>query len=142
MQYHIHEGSFDAPDDITDRSVNVLVAPGDAGVSVVVSRDRLQSGEGLEGFMKRQLADLARQVSKFQEITRKTVWLGPQSQNVQGIDIATQFKQQGQTIYQRQSAFVLPDGKRVLILTHSSPSAISEAQHKSWDALVAGFRLR
>lgn len=142
MQYHIHEGSFDAPPDIIDRSVNVLVAPGDTGVSVVVSRDRLQSGEVLEGFMKRQLSDLARQVSKLQETGRKAVWLGPQSQNVQGIDIATQFKQHGQAIHQRQSAFVLPDGRQVLILTYSTAAAISKEQHKSWDALVAGFRLR
>jgi hypothetical protein len=143
MKYEIDEGALTIPDTLVDRTVNMLMSPDGRGLSVVVTRDRLQSGEALEGFIKRQLADLSRQVNKFEEVGRAVATLGAQSGNqVTGIQIATRFKQSGQLTHQLQAVFELHERKQLLIFTCSSFAPHTDADKSTWQQLLTTFVIR
>jgi hypothetical protein len=143
MKYEIDEGAFAIPDTLVDRTVNMLMSPDGRGVSVVVTRDRLQSGEALDGFIKRQLADLSRRVNKFEELGRAPATLGtnPGTQ-ITGVQIATRFKQSSQLTHQLQAIFELSNRNHLLIFTCSSLAPHTEADKSTWQQLLASFALR
>ncbi|MGJ7564614.1 DcrB-related protein [Variovorax sp. GB1R11] len=146
MKYHIQEGRFDVPDDgRIDRSMNVLAMPDGAGTTLIVSRDALRAQENLAQFVSRQMNDLTRQVSQLKELSRDEIAVGPAVLNLRAIELATQFKQNGQALYQRQAVFLLPnerDGKAVLILTASSPVPFDAEALALWQRTLASFEPR
>ena len=146
MKYHIQEGQFDVPDDgRIDRSMNVLAMPDGAGTTLIVSRDALRAQENLAQFVSRQMNDLMRQVSQLKELSRDEIAVGPAVLNLRAIELATQFKQNGQALYQRQAVFLLPnerDGKAVLILTASSPVPFDAEALALWQRTLASFQPR
>lgn len=146
MKYHIQEGQFDVPDDgRIDRSMNVLAMPDGAGTTLIVSRDALRAQENLAQFVSRQMNDLTRQVSQLKELSRDEIAVGPAVLNLRAIELATQFKQNGQALYQRQAVFLLPnerDGKAVLILTASSPGPFDAEALALWQRTLASFQPR
>lgn len=146
MKYHIQEGQFDVPDDgRIDRSMNVLAMPDGAGTTLIVSRDALRAQENLAQFVSRQMNDLTRQVSQLKELSRDEIAVGPAVLNLRAIELATQFKQNGQALYQRQAVFLQPnerDGKAVLILTASSPVPFDAEALALWQRTLASFQPR
>jgi hypothetical protein len=143
MNYDINEGTLNIPEGLVDRSVNMLMTSDGRGMSIVVSRDVLQAGENLEQFIKRQMSDLSRQVTKLQEQGRSETKLGPVNEDgLVGMQIASSFKQHGQVIYQFQAAFVLSDGARVLIFTGTSIAPHTDAEKLTWQQLISSFVLR
>lgn len=146
MKYHIQEGRFDVPDDgRIDRSMNVLAMPDGAGTTLIVSRDALRAQENLAQFVTRQMNDLTRQVSQLKELSRDEIAVGPAVSSLRAIELATQFKQNGQALYQRQAVFLLPnerDAKAVLILTASSPVPFDAEALALWQRTLASFEPR
>jgi hypothetical protein len=143
LRYHFHEGVITAPDHLIDRTVNMLISPDGTGLSVVVSRDRLQAGEALEQFIRRQMIDLSRQVSKLEEVGRADAIAGAAgAHQLMGVQIASRFKQHGQQAHQLQAIFVLPDGEKVLILTATSLAPHTNAEKAIWQELLSTFELR
>ncbi|MGE9506077.1 DcrB-related protein, partial [Erwinia amylovora] len=53
------EGSVTLPEGYSDRTVNLLLAPDDAYPSLNISRDTLQPGETVAGYITRQLDTLS-----------------------------------------------------------------------------------
>ena len=126
MDYHINEGSFSIPDHTQDRSVNMLVLNhGPGGLTLVVTRDLVQEGEQLDGFLQRQLHTLATQVKNFKQQAAVSVSVG--AAQLPGVQIATSFKQNNATMYQLQTAIPLGAGA-VLVLTLSCASPLTAQQ--------------
>lgn len=144
MRYHINEGQFDVPDDgRVDRSMNVLAMPDGSGTTLIVSRDALRTQENLAQFVARQMSDLTRQVSQLKELLRGEVVIGSPLHNLRGIELATQFKQNGQALYQRQAVFQQRAGSPdVLVLTASSPVPFDAEALALWQRTLASFQPR
>ncbi|CAA2107835.1 DcrB-related protein [Variovorax paradoxus] len=144
MRYHINEGQFDVPDDgRVDRSMNVLAMPDGSGTTLIVSRDALRTQENLAQFVARQMSDLTRQVSQLKELSRGDVAIGSPLHNLRGIELATQFKQNGQALYQRQAVFQQRAGSPdVLVLTASSPVPFDAEALALWQRTLASFQPR
>lgn len=146
MKYHIQEGRFDVPDDgRIDRSMNVLAMPDGSGTTLIVSRDALREQESLAQFVTRQMNDLTRQVSQLKEVSRTDIAVGPAIASLRAIELATQFRQNGQALHQRQAVFLLPQdpaGKAVLILTASSPVPFDADALALWRRTLESFQPR
>lgn len=146
MKYHIQEGRFDVPDDgRIDRTMNVLAMPDGSGTTLIVSRDALREQESLAQFVTRQMNDLTRQVSQLKEVSRTDIAVGPAIASLRAIELATQFRQNGQALHQRQAVFVLPQdpaGKAVLILTASSPVPFDADALALWRRTLESFQPR
>ncbi len=146
MKYHIQEGRFDVPDDgRIDRSMNVLAMPDGSGTTLIVSRDALREQESLAQFVTRQMNDLTRQVSQLKEVSRTDIAVGPAIASLRAVELATQFRQNGQALHQRQAVFVLPQdpaGKAVLILTASSPVPFDADALALWRRTLESFQPR
>lgn len=142
MQFHINEGVFTLPNGVLDNSMNMLMT-GHSGLdlSLIMTRDRLEPGETFERFVERQTKAVSLQVSDYQ-IAERHVLKSPDSPETTAVEFAQQFKQNGQTIYQRQRTWLLPDGARVLVLTAASTAPITEAQKKQWSSICASFQPR
>lgn len=143
MLYHINEGAFDLSlDGRLDRTLNLLAMPDGTGLTYIISRDDLQTGETLAQFVDRQLQQLKTQVSGFKELSRGEVALGDPKLGVKGIEIGTEFRQNGQELHQRQAIFQLPGGARALIFTASSMELPDKDGLAVWNKALASFQLR
>ena len=142
MRYHLNEGQFDILDDgRIDRSMNVLAMPDGSGTTLIVSRDALQTQETLEQFVTRQMRDLTRQVSQLKEVSRGVVAIGSPIRDLRGIELVTQFRQNGQALYQRQAVCQLsPASRNVLILTASSAIPFDAEALAIWQRALASFQ--
>ncbi len=143
MRYHLNEGQFDTPDDgRIDRSMNVLAMPDGSGTTLIVSRDALQTQENLPQFVTRQMRDLTCQVSQLKEVSRGEVSVGSPVLNLWAIELVTQFKQNGQALYQRQAVFQLSGRRNVLIFTASSAIPFDAEGLALWQRTLASFQPR
>jgi hypothetical protein len=137
MDYHINEGSFRIPAQTQDRSVNMLVLNhGPGGLTLVVTRDRLQEGEQLDGFLTRQLRTLASQVKQLRQQEPVSLSVGPAA--LPALRLATSFKQNNATLHQLQTAVLLGDGA-VLVLTLSCASPLTAEQTAYAQELLDSF---
>jgi len=142
MQFHINEGVFTLPSGVQDNSMNMLMT-GHSGLdlSLIMTRDRLEPGESFEAFIERQIKAVSLQVSDYQIAERHTQKL-PEGAEQVAVELAQQFTQNGQTIYQRQRTWLLPDRARVLVLTAASVVPITDLQKKQWQSICASFQPR
>ncbi|WP_422848388.1 DcrB-related protein [Acidovorax sp. M14] len=142
MQFHLNEGSFTLPDGLRDNSMNMLLT-GHSGLdlSLIITRDRLEPGESFEAFVDRQIKAVTLQVSKF-SIQEKHAQKAPDRDQTIAVELAQQFTQNGQVIYQRQRTWLLPDAASVLVLTAASAAPITDAQKNAWLAICASFQPR
>jgi len=137
MDYHINEGSFRIPQHVEDRSVNMLVLNhGPGGLTLVVTRDRLQEGEQLEGFISRQLRTLASQVKQFRQQDPAVLTVSPAQ--LPAIRVATSFKQNNASIHQLQTVVMLQGGA-VLAFTLSCSSPLTAEQTAYAQELLDSF---
>ena len=137
MDYHINEGSFRIPDQAQDRSVNMLLLNhGPGGLTLVVTRDRLQEGEQLDGFLARQLRTLASQVKQFRQQEPMTLSAG--SAQLPALRIASSFKQNNATVHQLQTA-ILTGGGAVLVLTLTCAAPLTAEQAEYAQQLLDSF---
>jgi len=128
MDYHINEGSFRIPDQAQDRSVNMLLLNhGPGGLTLVVTRDRLQEGEQLDGFLTRQLRTLASQVKQFRQQEAAPVSVG--SAQLPALRIASSFKQNNATVHQLQTAILTGGAVLVLTLTCAAPLTAEQSAY-------------
>lgn len=137
MDYQINEGNFTLPASATDRSVNMLVLNlGPGGLTLVVTRDQVQEGEDLDGFLTRQLRTLASQVKSFKQQERIALTVG--AAGLQGLQVASSFKQNNASIHQRQSVVRLA-GSAVLVLTLTCAAPLSAEQNAYAQQLLDSF---
>jgi len=142
MQFHLQEGTFELPAGLQDNSMNMLMT-GTSGLdlSLIVTRDRLDAGEGYGAFMERQIKSVTLQVKDF-EITERNEHKSAAQDELIGLEVSQKFKQNGQWVYQRQRSWLLPDKVRVLVLTAASVAPITEAQTQRWKTICTSFQPR
>ena len=140
MKYHFNEGAFQVPQYLDDRTVNLL-APriGASGLTRAITRDPLEGEESLQQFVDRQLADLARQVAKYQKGTQEPAHLGQGRSSIEGFKFPVSYKQQGKLVYHVQAAFLMPADRKVLSVTFSSPIAFTAEQLQTVHQVLASF---
>lgn len=137
MDYHIDEGNFRIPDQAQDRSVNMLVLNhGPGGLTLVVTRDRLQEGEQLDGFLARQSRILAAQVKGHRQQEAAPLAVG--SAQLPALRVASSFRQNNAAIHQLQTA-VLLGGDAVLVLTLSCAAPLTAEQNAYAQELLDSF---
>ncbi|THJ31583.1 DUF1795 domain-containing protein [Lampropedia aestuarii] len=139
MKYIVNEGNFDIPDGLTDKTVNMLMTPDGQHVSYTMTRDKLQEGESLQDFINRQLKELSRQVSKFNELERLETPFANSPQP--GWDIKSFFKQNGREFHQRQMVVLLRDERHVFIVTGTAFNAWSDSDLAAWQTMLKHSQL-
>ena len=137
MNYHINEGSFTIPDQAQDRSVNMLVLNlGPGGLTLVVTRDLVEEGEDLDGFLTRQLRTLASQVKAFKQQERVALTVG--AAQLPALQIASSFKQNNASIHQRQTVVRLA-GNAVVVFTLTCAAPLNAEQEAYLQQLLDSF---
>ncbi|MFJ1503037.1 DUF1795 domain-containing protein [Erwinia amylovora] len=114
------EGSVTLPEGYSDRTVNLLLAPDDAYPSLNISRDTLQPGETVAGYITRQLDTLSASLKGWVLKARAAAQLGEAQQP--GESVSASYLRDGQRIWQHQAVFALAGG-RVLVFTLATACA-------------------
>lgn len=140
MKYHFNEGVFQVPEYLDDRTVNVLAPQlGTAGLTIAITRDPLEGEESLQQFVDRQLADLGRQVAKYQKGPQETAQLGQGKSAIDGLKFPVSYKQQGKLVHHVQAVFLQPSARKVLSVTFSSPIAFTADHLQTIYRVLASF---
>lgn len=141
MNYTIHEGTFALPDAAADRTVNMLLLNiGPGGLSLVVSRDVLRDGETVDGFIERQWTTASRQVKDLVEVARRTVAVGVKQ--LPGVQIDSTMQQQGRTFHQSQTIFRIDDAGRMMVMTTTCASPLTDEQQTALQHMLDSFEPR
>lgn len=140
MKYHFHEGALQVPEYLDDRTVNVLAPQlGSAGLTIAITRDPLEGEESLQQFVDRQLADLGRQVAKYQKGPQQPAHLGKGKSAIEGLKFAVSYKQQGKLIHHVQAVFAMSSARKVMSVTFSSPIQFTAEHQATVEQVLASF---
>lgn len=139
MRYNFNEGFISAPDYCLDRTVHVLMpSPASGGLTIVITREEMEVDETAQQFIDRQMALAAKQVTKFIRGATESARLGVQVR-LEGVKFPVSYRQQGQTLHHIQAIFQLPDQRKMLSFTFTSPTELSSAQLKTVDDVLDSF---
>ncbi|ADX45821.1 DUF1795 domain-containing protein [Paracidovorax avenae] len=142
MRYQMQEGSFELPDGLQDNSMHMFMT-GNSGLdmSLIATRERLEAGESFGAYMERQFKSVAMQVKDFKMGERLGDTAIP-AKGLASLEYAQTFRQNGQTVHQRQRTWLLADQCTVLVLTAASMAPLTEAQKTRWRAICDSFQPR
>lgn len=136
MTYRINEFQFQLPPgELLDATINILKFP-ELGTSLIVSRSLLAEGETLQSNLDAQLARLEKQVQDLRCQPGVTVRLGP-NQDVDGIELRSQFNKGTEKVFQYQLALVLPGTRKLLALSYVKAEKLGDAEAAHW-AMIKG----
>jgi hypothetical protein len=135
--YHTDEIILDVPEDWVDRSINVfLSSPGDrVPFNILVTRDVLR-GEELAPFVRRQLQDLSKKLTKMIILGQRDRQIGP----LAGREARLQWLQQGNLMYQHQ--VYVPYYGVALTITASSIAKLAVRCDEYLEQFLATLRFR
>jgi len=113
--YHTNEGRFELPDDWVDRTLHVFAPSNspDAEWNIVVSRDKLPDGEGLNDYVTRQLGEMPKALRQFKMMRDEETTLD----GVPAREVETTWLGESGTLRQRQVVAVHRDRAIVFTLT-------------------------
>ncbi len=138
-RYATADVSFDPPDGWSDRSVTVFSAPSrsldGAGPNIVLTRDALPEGEGLDGYSDRQLVELAKRLDRFTLRRRRPTRVA----DAPAIELAFEWWSPTGAIVQRLVTVVAPSGA-VLNLTATAPAEAADDVMATFDAMLSTAR--
>jgi len=107
MTYRLNEFQFQLPpSELLDATINILKFP-ELGTSLIVSRSLLAEGETLQSNLDDQLKRLEKQVQDLRCQPGATVRVGA-NQEVEAIELRSQFNKGNEKVFQFQLALVLP----------------------------------
>ncbi|MBD2795493.1 DUF1795 domain-containing protein [Xenorhabdus sp. 18] len=130
------EGSITLPEGHQEQTVNIIIAPNVPALNI--SRDQLNEGEDLTGYLIRQKTLLKNGLKDWQLLEEKEAALGDNL--LHGHLLLSRYRpKKGQQVYQCQAVF-LRDEKKVLIFTLSSQQALTESQRQWLDDCLKSFR--
>jgi hypothetical protein len=138
VHYAMDEGSITLPAGYTDRTVNIFVQePLTDGLSnLQVARDTARHDETLDEYVDRQIGLLKRKIKGLSIKSRETVVLA--GCEADGIEIETRYNSNGKSVYQRQCAILLANGK-ALIFTATNTVPFTSAQLAIWRRMIDTF---
>lgn len=134
MTYRLNEFSFALPDpQVQDASINILKF-GDLGTSLIVSRSVLGDAETLHSNFSAQLERLGQQVQDLRHEPLQTLHVGV-NQEVEAIELRSQFSKGNEKIWQFQLALVLPGTRRMLALSYVKAQPLGAAEAAHWASI-------
>lgn len=134
MTYRLNEFSFTLPDpQVQDASINILKF-GDLGTSLIVSRSVLGDAETLHSNFNTQLERLGQQVQDLRHEPLQTLHVGV-NQEVEAIELRSQFSKGNEKIWQYQLALVLPGTRRMLALSYVKAQPLGAAEAAHWASI-------
>ncbi|WFQ79754.1 DUF1795 domain-containing protein [Xenorhabdus sp. SF857] len=130
------EGSITLPEGYQEQTVNIIIAPNVPALNI--SRDQLNEGEDLSGYIIRQKTLLKNGLRDWQLLEEQETVLGDNL--LHGCLLLSRYRpKKGQQVYQYQAVF-LRDEKKVLIFTLSSQQAFTESQRQWLDDCLKSFQ--
>ncbi|CAN1606253.1 DUF1795 domain-containing protein [Pseudomonas sp. B21-028] len=139
MTYRINEFQFQLPpSELLDATINILKFP-ELGTSLIVSRSLLADGETLQSNLDDQLKRLEKQVQELRCQPGATVHLGA-NQEVEGIELRSQFSKGNEKVFQYQLALVLPGTRKMFALSYVKAEPLGDAEAAHW-ATIKGSLL-
>ncbi|SIR25591.1 DcrB-related protein [Pseudomonas sp. A214] len=131
MTYRINEFQFQLPpSELLDATINILKFP-ELGTSLIVSRSLLADGETLQSNLDEQLKRLEKQVQDLRAQPGVAVRLGA-NQEVEGIELRSQFNKGNEKVFQFQLALVLPGTRKMLALSYVKAEKLGDAEAAHW----------
>lgn len=140
-QYRINEGSIDLPAGFHDRSTNIFIHgdPRRSQLNFNIGRDTLAPKETLTAYVDRQIGLIQKNARSYRLASRRAATLGSGSGALAGECVEGTRKEGGQTLHQRQAAFVC-GSQHVLIFSATSARPFGDKENASWAAWLASFR--
>lgn len=140
--YFINEGSIQVPEGFHDRSTNIFVQgePGKSTLNFNIARDYVLPGENLGQYVTRQIEVMQSKLAAYRLKARYAARLG-KSPAIHGEQIDATQRNNNQVFYQRQAAFLFPDG-HVLVFSATTISAPSDAFDALWRRWLDSFVAR
>lgn len=113
--YHINEGTFELPEDWTDRSMNIFTPDESENPewNIVVSRDKLAEDETLAGYLEKQIAEMPKALPRFRLISDEEVVVN----DVPAREVNSTWIGDGGTVRQIQVVFVIKAKSLVFTFT-------------------------
>lgn len=131
MTYRINEFQFQLPaSELQDASINILKFP-ELGTSLIISRSFLAEGETLHSNFDDQLKRLEKQVQDLRCQPSVSVRLGA-SQEVEGIELRSQFNKGNDKVFQFQLALVIPGTRKMLALSYVKAEKLGDVEAAHW----------
>ncbi|MGF6491026.1 DcrB-related protein [Pseudomonas frederiksbergensis] len=131
MTYRINELQFNLPaGELQDATINILKFP-ELGTSLIVSRSLLADGETLQSNLDSQLKRLEQQVQELRYQPGQSVRLGA-AQEIEGIELRSQFHKGNEKVFQYQLALVLPGTRKLLALSYVKAQKLGDAEAAHW----------
>ncbi len=136
--YHINEGTFDLPDNWTDRSMNIFTPDESENPewNIVISRDKLNEGENLEDYLSAQLEEMPKALPRFRLILEEEIEIN----EFAGRKVISSWIGEGGTIRQKQYVFVR-NGKS-LVFTFTVLERLHQKYENILDDFVETFNFR
>ncbi|AIR88615.1 DcrB-related protein [Pseudomonas cremoricolorata] len=134
MTYRLNEFRFALPDArVTDTSINILRFDA-LGTSLIVSRSLLAEGETLQSNFDGQLQRLQQQVKDLHFVPASAVKVGA-AQDIDAIELSSQFSKGQDKVYQYQLALLLPGTRKMFALSYVKPQPLGAAEAAHWAQL-------
>ncbi|MGH8419849.1 MAG: DcrB-related protein [Pseudomonas sp.] len=131
MTYRINEFQFALPDgELQDASINILKFTA-LGTSLVISRSLLAEDETLHSNFDAQLKRLEQQVQELRYQPAQVVGVGA-SQEIEALELRSQFSKGAEKVFQYQLALVLPGSRKMLALSYFKAQPLSDAEARHW----------
>ena len=136
--YHINEGTFDLPDDWADRSMNIFTPDESENPewNIVISRDKLESGETLDEYLNKQLEEMPKALPRFRVETNEEISVN----NYPARRVVSTWIGEKGTLRQKQIVFV-KDNKS-LVFTFTVLERLYRKYESVLDEFIASFNLR
>ncbi|TFY89544.1 DUF1795 domain-containing protein [Pseudomonas kairouanensis] len=131
MTYRINEFQLQLPDaELQDATINILKFPA-LGTSLIISRSLLADGETLHSNFADQLKRLEQQVQDLRCQPSVSVHLDT-AQEIEGIELRSQFNKGNDKVFQYQLALVLPGTRKMLALSYVKADTLGDAEAAHW----------
>lgn len=137
--YRTHDLLIGFPDDQPDdNSLNVFIFK-ERQTTLVIARGAIEEGTSLASTYAQQLKALKHQVKALQCTEPKAVNTGEHNL-LEGLEVVIQFMQGTSPSYQYQLVCQVPGVQRMLALTYSKKSLLTDADCDHWRAIKRTLR--
>lgn len=131
MTYRLNEFRFDLPDATChDTSINILRFDA-LGTSLIVSRSLLGEDETLQSNFDGQLQRLQQQVKDLRLQPVTAIKVG-QAQDIDALELGSQFSKGTDKVYQYQLALLLPGTRKLFALSYVKAQPLGDVEAAHW----------
>lgn len=129
--YHINEGTVELPDEWADRTMHIFTPDESENPdwNIVVSRDKLEEGDTLSGYLEKQLAEMPKALPRFRLISNEEIAVN----DVPAREVISTWVGDGGTVRQKQ--VVIAKNGKSLVFTFT----VLERLYQKYEAVLDDF---